>query len=30
VKQSGKGLASTVTVGQQTVRFDGEKVVLGR
>jgi len=29
VKQSGKGLAATVTVGKQTVRFDGEKVVVG-
>jgi len=30
VKQSGSGLGSTVSVGGQTVRFDGEKVVVGR
>ncbi len=30
VKVSGRGMSATVTVGQQTVRFDGEKVILGQ
>ena len=30
VKISGKGLDARVTVGRQTVRFDGEKIILGQ
>jgi hypothetical protein len=30
VKVDGKGLAAKVTVGQQTVSFDGQKIVLGK
>ncbi len=30
VKVKGKGLDAVVTVGKQTVRFDGEKIILGK
>jgi len=29
IEVKGKGLSSVVTVGEQTVRFDGQKIILG-